>query len=99
MSRYIMSPRAREDIKVISRYIAKERNSPAGASILRQRLMDHFRKLASQPGVGEARPDLGVSVRQWPVGNYVVYYEQIAGGVRIIRVIHGARDVPNAFRE
>jgi toxin ParE1/3/4 len=99
MSRYVISPKAREDLKTISRYVANEGGSPAGARSLRHRFLHHFRKLASQPGMGQATPDLGASVRQWPVGNYVVYYEPSPGGVRIIRVIHGARDLPSAFRE
>ncbi|MBW3600471.1 MAG: type II toxin-antitoxin system RelE/ParE family toxin [Planctomycetes bacterium] len=99
MNRYVTAPEAREDLKSISQYLAKERRSPAGANRLRQRLLDSFRQLASQPGMGEARPDLGVGIRQWPVGSYVVYYKPTTEGVLIIRIIHGARTLPDVFRE
>jgi toxin ParE1/3/4 len=52
-----------------------------------------FRLLALQPEVGERvhGPRLG-DVRRHVTGNYVIYYRPYSYGVRIVRVIHGARD-------
>jgi toxin ParE1/3/4 len=36
-------------------------------------------------------------LRSHPAGNYVVYYREMNGGIEIVRVLHGARDVPRAF--
>jgi len=32
-----------------------------------------------------------------PVGNYVIFYRPIEDGIVVIRVLHGARDLPELF--
>lgn len=51
--------------------------------------------LARQPLIGESRNDLGRNVREVPIGNYVIFYRPIAGGVEVIRVLHAARNIRN----
>lgn len=58
-----------------------------------RRLIDRFRLLASQPMSGQARNDLQPDLRCVTVGSYVIFFEPLSDGVRILRVIHGARDV------
>jgi plasmid stabilization system protein ParE len=31
-------------------------------------------------------------VRRFHVGNYIIYYEPIPSGIRVLRVLHGARE-------
>jgi toxin ParE1/3/4 len=34
------------------------------------------------------------------VGNYLIFYRPISDGIEIVRVLHGARDIPTtAFHE
>ncbi len=33
----------------------------------------------------------------FPVGSYLILYREITGGVEIVRVVHGARDLPDLF--
>ena len=49
--------------------------------------------LANNPGLGKSRPEIAADVRSFPVGNYLLLYRQIPGGVEIVRVIHGRRDL------
>lgn len=58
-----------------------------------------FEKLAAMPGMGGKRefrkPEL-VGIRSWVVTgfkNYVIFYKEIPGGIEVLRVLHGARDV------
>ena len=40
-------------------------------------------------------------VRFWPLSgfrNYLMLYRPISGGVEVIRIIHGARDLPRQMR-
>ena len=37
------------------------------------------------------RPD---ALRSFPVNKYMVFYEPLAEGVRIFRVLHASRDLP-----
>jgi len=53
-----------------------------------------FDMLSSQPLLGQElqTKHLG-TVRCHVVGAYVIYYKPISGGVEILRVLHGARDL------
>lgn len=54
-----------------------------------------FDQLAKYPLSGRARPDLqGEQTRSWPVRPYVILYEMNENVVEILRVVHGARDLP-----
>lgn len=97
MPRFRLATAAQRDVRAIGCYIAERNRSAA----LRQydALRRTFRMLSRQPLLGAALPELGEGVRCFPVGNYVVYYQPASGGVRILRVIHGARDQQQAFDE
>jgi toxin ParE1/3/4 len=49
------------------------------------------------PEIGRARPDLGApETRSWRVKgfrNYLIFYEALSDRVRLLRVLHGARDL------
>lgn len=72
MSRYTIAREAREDLKEIYRYIA--RDNPSAAGRLRQIFFEKFRLLAEQPLIGEVRNDLAENLRMFSAGNYVVLY-------------------------
>jgi toxin ParE1/3/4 len=77
-------------------YIALD-NEAAAEKLLR--VLDAKLSLLSEmPGAGAARPDLGKDVRSLPVGNYLIIYRKIEGGVHLLRVIHGARNVKRVYR-
>ena len=97
MKRYRLTALAQADIDSAWFYIAKDR--PSAADRFVERLRRHFELLAENPLVGEGREDLGDSVRQSTVGNYVVLYRSADGRVQIVRVVHGARDVFAEFRK
>lgn len=37
-------------------------------------------------------PEIGETIRMWPHGNYLIYFEAVGNVVIILRVIHSARD-------
>jgi len=54
--------------------------------------------VGAQPGIGHVRDDLAdESLRVWAVFSYLIIYRTDTKPVQIIRVIHGARDVPSAI--
>ena len=91
MARVVFAPAALSDLFEIGNYVAMD--SPAAAA----RLVASFKKqaasLAEAPGVGRARPEFGAQLRSFAVGKYVIFYRAIEGGVEIVRVLHGARDI------
>jgi toxin ParE1/3/4 len=49
--------------------------------------------LSESPLIGRARNELINGIRSFPVGNYLLFYQQIENGIEIIRVLHGSRDI------
>jgi toxin ParE1/3/4 len=59
-------------------------------------LRDECETLASHPQMGEERPGFGVpGCRSFSVGNYVIFFRPIAGGIEVARIVHGSRDLSN----
>lgn len=44
---------------------------------------------------GRLRPNL----RSHPHGSYVIFYRAVEGGIEVVRVLHGARDIDAAIPE
>jgi toxin ParE1/3/4 len=53
--------------------------------------------LSQLPEIGKRRFDLAPGLRSLAVGNYVIFYRPVSEGIQIIRVLHGARDIPSLF--
>jgi toxin ParE1/3/4 len=94
MARLTITESARADLQEIRDYIAKD--NPAAARRFVERLRAQARKLAATPGIGQSRKDLRPDLFSFPVGRHVLYRPQ-PGGIVLVRVIHGARDLPALF--
>ena len=90
----VLQPRAKADLSEIWEFIAEDSDDQADAFI---DLIDQkFQLLAQQGGLGRRREELAEGLRSFPVGRYVIFYLAIPGGVQIVRVLHGARDIEAA---
>jgi toxin ParE1/3/4 len=45
------------------------------------------------------RNDLIVGLRSFPNGKYLIFYQETANGIEIVRVVHSARDIEQLFNE
>ena len=95
MARLTITESARADLREIRDYIAKD--NPAAARRFVERLRTQARKLAAMPGIGRSRKDLRPDLFSFPVGRHVLFYRPQPGGIVLVRVIHGARDLPALF--
>lgn len=92
MSRFVLTPAAREDLVEIFEYISKD--SPDAARRVRKEFRSSMEKLAQMPEIGHIRPDLvSEPFRFWPVYSYLVIYRSETRPIQILRVLRGARDV------
>ncbi|MGH7171444.1 MAG: type II toxin-antitoxin system RelE/ParE family toxin [Gemmataceae bacterium] len=91
MSRYHFSYHAEQDLNDIYDYVA--RFSPTNAARLVQRLQQVCRLLTQFPHLGTARDDLRSGMLAFVEGNYVIFYEATDDGIRILRVLHGSRNI------
>ena len=48
--------------------------------------------IASHPGIGDHRPELGEGIRSSYLGSYVIFFRRIEGILEIVRVIRDDRD-------
>ncbi|MCC7382255.1 MAG: type II toxin-antitoxin system RelE/ParE family toxin [Deltaproteobacteria bacterium] len=46
---------------------------------------------------GRSREELGPSIHSFPVGDYIIFYRPVKGGIEIARILHGARDIDALF--
>lgn len=95
MSRVVRSPQAREDLVEIGRRIAER--DPRAADRLLDRVAAAAERLASNPFLGAARPDLAPDARHAVVRPCLMLHRAIQDGIEIIRVVHGARELAGLF--
>jgi len=88
---------AEEDLDEIWFYIALD--SPDAADALLDKIDTQSALLARNPKLGPARPELLDDLRSFPVSHYILFYRPEPGGIELVRVLHGARDLPAQFSE
>ncbi len=93
MRQIIRSPEARDDLAKIWLYIAIAQDNQAVADQLLESINQKFLLLSDSPLMGRERQDLAVGLRSFPAGSYVIFYRPIDGGIDVVRLLHGARNV------
>ena len=56
-------------------------------------------ELADSPHIGRSRSELLAGLSSFPFGRYIIFSLIIPGGIEIVRVLHGARDIEPQFRQ
>ena len=93
MRHVLRTPLSRRDIKEIGHDLARESGSRAIALRFLDLIATKCDRYAEHPELGEACPALAPLVRRFPVGSYIVYYRPISGGIELLRILHGSRDI------
>jgi toxin ParE1/3/4 len=97
MNGYSIAPQAIADLDDVWDYLGIQKDAPAAARRQIEMLFDKFAILAAHPLLGEARNDLGVGLRSFVAGNYVVVYRIAGDEIEIARVAHFAQDIRSLF--
>jgi plasmid stabilization system protein ParE len=97
---FALTPSATRDIDAILEYVL-EHGGASAALHVHKRLYESLSKVGAQPGLlGHVREDLAdESLRVFSVFSYLIIYRPETSPVQILRIIHGARDVPRALEE
>jgi toxin ParE1/3/4 len=90
-----VSAAAEEDLKEIWAYVA-EKNPEAAGKLIRE-ITGRFSVLRDHPHMGREQDKLLVNLRSFVVKNYFIFYQLFAGGIEILRVLHGSRDIGSIF--
>ena len=92
MVRVEYAARARRDLLDIAEYISID--DPDAARGMLERLTRRIAGLAEYPAQGPLVSALGPGIRRLSVAPYLVIYDHRPNAVRIIRILHGARNWP-----
>ena len=88
-------PLARRDLNEIWEYIAQE-NLDAAERLV-ERIEELCELLATRPQLGRRREELAPGLRSFPAGSYVIFYQPLADGIEVVRVLHASRDIDSLF--
>ena len=89
------TPRARLDLIDIWTWIAAE--DPTAADRFLDLIEEKLRLLAENPRLGPVRPDIARGLRLFPIRRYLVLYRESRGGIEVVRVVHGMRQLKDAI--
>ncbi len=92
MRRLTLTPLAEQDLEAIGDYIAAD-NPTRAISFIRE-LRDQCQRIAANPTGYRLRPELSDDIRSCAHGKYVIFFAAAPEEVTVIRVLHGARDIP-----
>jgi toxin ParE1/3/4 len=95
MSRVQFTVQAGRDLEEIEEFISLD--NPDAAARLLLSIQEKCALLSRQPQMGRSRFELSPELRGFPVGNYLIFYRPAMDGIEVVRVLHGARDIPELF--
>lgn len=95
--RLAFTPLAAQDLEAIADYIAAD--NPARALSFVRELRAQCQRITLNPPGYRLRPELGDGIRSCTHGHYVIFFESDPDVVVIVRILHGARDLPAVFGE
>ena len=84
-------PQARLDLIDIWNYIADD--NEAAADRMLDRIEGVLQMLSEQPKAGRERLELAPELRSFPVGNYLLFYLPLPGGIDLVPVLSGYMDI------
>jgi toxin ParE1/3/4 len=95
MERALFSPRARIDLLETWAYLAQY--SPETADAWVARVLETADVLATFPYLGRVRAELVGAPRSIAIESFVLFYDVNPTSIRVLRVLHGSRDIPTLF--
>ncbi|MGH9602663.1 MAG: type II toxin-antitoxin system RelE/ParE family toxin [Terriglobales bacterium] len=95
MPRVRLTRAARADLIEIWSYLATD--SETAADRVLDRIGSRLDLLARSPHLGRRREELRPSLRSFPVGDYLIFYQVTGKALTVVRVLHGSRDLASLF--
>jgi toxin ParE1/3/4 len=93
---YILSREADNDLEKIFDYTFEEFGFNQAVKYLDE-IAEVFVKIINTPEMGRSRNEIKKSLYSLPAGSHVVFYTIQIDHIKIVRVLHGAKDMPKSF--
>ncbi len=94
-ARVVRSRQAQQDLEGILDYLDTQSRSAA------DRFATEFDRTcdlhAKHPQIGASSEEYAPNLRHFSVWNYAIFYRPIEDGIELIRITHGARNLPRFF--
>jgi toxin ParE1/3/4 len=91
MARVTRSRRVEQDLLRIADFIAAD--NPSAAARWLDEMDRTFNLLASFPTIGQDVSEIRPGLRRFCQGQYLVFFEPTGEDLRIVRVLHGSRQI------
>ncbi|NRP27348.1 Toxin ParE1 [Marinobacterium sp. xm-d-420] len=98
ISTYELSIEADQDISDIYDYTYSEFGDDQAITYLAD-LEPVLLKLVDYPELGRARSEIRVGLRSLAYQNHVIFYRILDTHIRVVRVLHGSRDLPSTLSQ
>jgi len=93
---YILSEIADKDLEDIFDYTLDEFGFNQAERYLLE-LEKCFQNLLLNPQSGKKRDEIKKGLYSFPNGNHIIFYRILDHQIKIVRVLHGSRDIPKYF--
>jgi toxin ParE1/3/4 len=90
---------ARQELDQIWAFIARDSGSIDTAERVLGEIISAINQLAKMPGMGARRDELVAGIRSYPVYRYLIFYREVPGGIQVVHVLQGARNLRRFFRK
>ncbi len=95
--RYELSEIADSDIDAIFDYTEREYGFDKAVGYV-SGFEELFSLLLDNPELGRIRSEIRDGLRSIPKDEHIVFYRILSDHIRIVRVLHGSRDLPNFLK-
>ena len=93
---YILSEIADKDLEEIFDYTFDEFGFDQAEKYLLE-FEEIFQNLIINPQIGKKRDEIKQGLYSFPKDYHIIFYRILDNHIRIVRVLHGSRDVPKYF--
>ena len=93
---YILSEIADKDLEDIFDYTFDEFGFDQAEKYLLE-IEEIFQNLIANPQIGKKRDEIKQDLYSFPKDNHIIFYRILDNHIRIVRVLHGSRDIPKYF--
>lgn len=93
---YVLSDAADLDIDAIFDYTEREHSFNQAIKYLLS-LENVFESLVINPRIGRARNEIKLGLFSIAEQEHIVFYRILKNHVRVVRVLHGSKDIPKQF--
>ena len=96
MDKYILSEKTQDDINELFKYGNNNFGKNKTIAYL-VGLQTYFSSLIKSPKIGRQRNEIKKGLYSFPYKSHIIFYRIFTNHIRIVRVLHGSKDLPRHF--